>query len=88
MPCVPVSLPDGGSAILCFKRGPRRKCKVCGRPATKLCDFVVAPAHGHLPAKTCNKSLCDACAVHVGPDTDHCPDHPRATGAQLQFEGL
>ena len=54
-------------AIVCTRGQRRRRC-ACGRLATKLCDFPRGRG-------TCSKPLCEACAVAVGPDRDHCPDH-------------
>ena len=68
MVCETVKTGDG-YAIVC-SRGRRKppKC-ACGRPSTKLCDWPTANG------KTCDKPLCAGCAVHVGRDRDHCPDH-------------
>jgi hypothetical protein len=88
MICEHVTLPGGINAIVCG-RGRRRPalCK-CGRPSTKLCDFEIAPAIHSAKAKTCDKPLCDACAVSVGKNKDFCPDHPRPEGAQLKLGEL
>lgn len=85
MPCIPFTMKDNGPAILCV-RGRRTKpkpCACCGRPSSKLCDFerAVPMIHGGIQSrvqKTCDKPLCGNCAVKVGPEIDHCPDHPRA----------
>lgn len=61
---------EGGFAIVCGPRRPRRRC-ACGNWATKECDFP-APRR---KSKTCDKPLCDRCAVRVGPDKDECPGH-------------
>lgn len=83
MTCEHVKLPSGGVAIVCG-RGPRPiKCAHCGARGRRLCDFVTEPARNHALAKTCDKGLCDACAVSVGKGIDHCPDHPKAVGAQF-----
>jgi hypothetical protein len=71
--CRPVRLADGVKAIVCT-RGTRRRC-VCGRPATKLCDFPTGRG-------TCDKPLCGRCARPVGPDRDFCPNHPREEKTQ------
>ena len=57
-------------AIVCGPRRPRRRC-ACGRWATRECDYP-AP---HRKSKTCDKPLCDVCAVRVGPNRDYCPGH-------------
>lgn len=70
MACKWIQLPGGGVAHI--NMGNRRPalCQTCRKkPHTKLCDFPAGDG------KTCDKRLCDGCAVHVGPDADHCPDH-------------
>lgn len=65
-----IQMPGGGVAHICVRRGRPALCQTCRRrPHTKLCDFPTGAG------KTCDKRLCDGCAVHVGPDADHCPDH-------------
>ncbi len=74
MPCNPIKLPGGGSAIIC-SRGPRRKpCCHCGRPSDKLCDF---PLTGAKAGSTCDRPVCENHAIHREPDTDYCPTHGR-----------
>lgn len=73
MKCSTVKLPGGGVAIVCGSRQAKKHCKKCGAASTVLCDFKATPE-----SKTCDKPLCRRCAVNVGPDLDHCPDHPRA----------
>lgn len=65
---------DKGMIILCDRGGQSKRCSVCGRKATKLCDF---PLRGKLAGKTCDKDLCDKCAVSVGHSVDYCPAHAR-----------
>lgn len=53
-------------------------CPCCRkRPATKLCDFptgVVTTSIDFVPRRTtCDRPLCDECAIHVAEDTDFCP---------------
>lgn len=56
-------------AIIC---GPKKipTCSFCGSLAGLECDF---PAR---PRKTCDKPICRACAIRIGPNVDFCPDHP------------
>ena len=70
MPCRPVDLGNGVTAIVCSK-GDRRSCK-CGRRSTKLCDY---PLRGKKQGRTCDAPLCDRCATSVGRDKDYCPAH-------------
>ena len=56
------------------RRGPKFNCQTCfKREHTKLCDFRPDERTG----KTCDRKLCDECAVSVGPDLDYCPEHPK-----------
>lgn len=72
MVCGYVSIPGGGTAIVCGIR-TRRRC-ACGRPAPLLCDWKV-------PAKksgTCDRPICQRCATSPAPDKDLCPEHATA----------
>ena len=69
MPCYAVKLPNGTVALVKMARRKPKACIVCGRPASRLCDFPVAPG------KTCDRALCAGCAVQDGPDRDYCPSH-------------
>ena len=67
-----IDLGNGSRAFICIRGRQRNKpCSVCSRPGDKLCDF---PLGG---GKTCDKSLCNRCAVHTHPNTDVCPSHPK-----------
>jgi len=65
------------------------KCKFCGKKATKLCDVVTGVKRyaGHPPIVdgkmvnapmesniTCDKKICDKCAIHINEHMDICPD--------------
>jgi hypothetical protein len=79
---------DGVSGIYCTGRKGRKKCAACGTQWASLeCDFP----DQNRKSGTCDKPLCNGCAVTVGPDRDFCPHHPRdvAPGpAQTAMEGL
>jgi len=65
--CDRVTLPGGGTAIVCSQT---RRCK-CGHRATLLCDWKV-------PTKvsgTCDKPLCERCTASPAPGKDLCPKH-------------
>lgn len=49
------------------RRGDRRRC-ACGSPATRLCD-------GREGGRPCDRPLCGACAIRVGPNRDLCGVH-------------
>ncbi|MGB5809311.1 MAG: hypothetical protein WBG86_02200 [Polyangiales bacterium] len=82
MPCDHVSIdtPDGPvNAIVC-NRQRRAKCSVCRKKAgTRLCDAPLERVRyaRKTRSKTCDKPLCDDCAIVVGENTDVCPGHER-----------
>jgi|UPI000689E282 hypothetical protein len=69
MTCDRVSLPGGGSAIICSSR-TRQRC-ACGRPATLLCDWKVPTRK----SGTCDAPVCARCAYQPAPGKDLCPEH-------------
>jgi hypothetical protein len=83
MPCKHIDLPGGGSAIVCSRETRMRRCSVCKRSTRdyRLCDYPIAGE------RTCDRVLCAACAAHVEPDTDYCPDHAAllASGGRLKL---
>lgn len=67
MTCTPVSMPGGGTAIVCTST---RRCR-CGNRATLLCDWKV-------PTKksgTCDAPLCPKCTSSPAPEKDLCATH-------------
>lgn len=73
MPCQHVTLKDGTPAIACTGRRGRKRCSACKRTwATLECDFPT-PAR---KSGTCDKPLCQKCAVSKGDNLDFCPHHP------------
>lgn len=57
-------------------RRTKFNCQEClKREHTKLCDYRPAGSQ-----KTCDKKLCDKCAVKVGKDIDYCPGHLKSRG--------
>jgi hypothetical protein len=81
MPCTPVKLAGGQTAIICTGRRPRRKCSVCKeRLAQRECDYP----DQQRKSGTCDKPLCTRCAVSGGDNIDFCPSHPKdQPGQQL-----
>ena len=69
MPCQHVKIPGGGYAIICGRGKRPIICSVCHRIGSKLCDWPVGNG------KTCDRPLCDACAVSGGKEIDFCPSH-------------
>jgi hypothetical protein len=67
MPCTPFSI-GGARGFICTRR-PRPRC-ACGTPASLQCDAPTKRRSG-----TCDRHLCTACAVEVGPDRHLCPTH-------------
>lgn len=86
MTCRTVKIGDQ-VGIVCSRGQRPRKCSACReRRATKLCDYVVGFHSGVQDPNTCDKPLCDRCAVSVGQDRDYCPSHglpPRQIGLDL-----
>lgn len=69
MTCEHVTMPDGGTAIVCSSR-KRQRCK-CGRDAFLLCDWKV-------PGKrsgTCDAPICNVCGISPAPGKDLCAKH-------------
>ena len=72
MTCHYVTLPTGGTAIVCTAGGAKR-CP-CGRLANRLCDWK-------LPSKrsgTCDAPLCGRCSTSPAPGRDLCAAHADA----------
>jgi hypothetical protein len=72
MTCEHVSLPGGGSAIVCSS-GRSKRC-ACGGRATLLCDWKVPSRR----SGTCDAPICRRCTVSPASDKDLCPDHAEA----------
>jgi hypothetical protein len=75
--CTPINLGDGVTGWTCGRRPARKPCCECRqRPHTKLSDFKLT---GTKRGKTCDRPLCDACAVTVGrrgtDSVDYCRAH-------------
>ena len=70
-----------------------RKCCICGKEATRLCDAIIGESSyiGHPPKKngvvdwntpmsnkvTCDKPLCDKHATAITEGMDLCPEHAK-----------
>lgn len=70
MACEHVSLPGGGSAIVCGPR-KRKRCTSCGGPASLLCDWKVGEG-------TCDEPICARCTTSPAPNKDLCHSHAAA----------
>ena len=61
---------------------PKELCEICHkRPFSLLCDFqinsgIISSTNGFrgIP-QTCDKKMCEGCAVNVWYDGDICPSH-------------
>ena len=79
MTCKTVQIGDM-KAIVCTTPERRRRCSQCGcmvdTGKLKLCD---APRISD-PRRTCDRPLCEGCAVHPYPDRDidFCREHAAA----------
>ena len=69
MTCEHVTLPNGGTAIVCSSRR-RKRCK-CGRPEELLCDWKVPSGR----SGTCDAPICRRCSFSPAPGKDLCPTH-------------
>jgi hypothetical protein len=71
----------GTTMVIACSRGARRSepCSTpgCGRTYSKLCDFPLVQLEFGKEPKTCDRKLCDRCAVHVGPNRDLCQPHAK-----------
>jgi hypothetical protein len=76
MNCTRISLPGGGTAIICGSKPRTPKCTFCYRKndATLLCDAIVGRTIGGAPF-TCDAPVCPSCAKEVGPNLHRCPRH-------------
>ncbi len=72
MPCDPVKLPGGTSAIVCSRGRRPIRCVTCGQPGNLLCDYPVT-RDGR--STTCDRPCCKQHAVQVGKGLHHCMAH-------------
>lgn len=80
MPCVPFRSSDGEiSGFACTRGSSRKRCAVCGSPATIACDW---PLQGLKVGQTCDRALCRRCATRIRPNVDYCPAHARMASEQ------
>ena len=72
MPCEPLLDENGKVCGFACSRGHTKQepktCYICGKPATKLCDYRDG-------FTTCDRPMCDVHTHHVGQDTDYCAEH-------------
>jgi len=85
MPCTPVDLGNGTTAIVCTRGRPGSRNRLCScqRRATLVCDW---PVEG---GKTCDKNICTSCR-RVVRGLDICPFHrgePPLTEAEQKAAG-
>lgn len=74
MTCDVVTMPDGGTAIVCSRsRAPVQRCR-CGNRATLLCDWKVSTNK----SGTCDAPLCRKCTTSPAPEKDLCQVHADA----------
>lgn len=78
--CDVIEMPGGGKAFIRMSGRAPELCPFCSkRRHTALCDFPVGGG------KTCDLPICDQCRTHIGKDTDYCPRHKDAPGAQANL---
>lgn len=86
MHCENIDVPGVGRVIICGRNPSidvRAACRVCGAPASKLCDFptrrpVIHGGRQTLQKGTCDAPLCEKCTTDIGGDSDLCPVHAKA----------
>lgn len=83
MSCDYIAFP-GGYAIVCNRAKRPRACKVCGRRASRECDFPIKPRGGGKP-RTCDAPLCGQCAKAWTSDLALQPSAPPAPGDTLDL---
>lgn len=75
MTCTFISIPGGGTAIICGPKPRRRKCSVCGdmvgHASQRECDWKMGAG------ATCDRLICSACTSVPAPGKDLCPTHAR-----------
>jgi hypothetical protein len=62
------------TAIVCHGgRRPREQLCLCGKPATRLCDWIIAKRGKRIVR--CSAPMCDGCSIRPAPEKDLCPTH-------------
>lgn len=68
MTCKVVKTPEL-TAIVCSRGQRPLRCVCCGRPADRLCDFVLEGG------RTCDRAICAQCTDRPARGVDFCPEH-------------
>lgn len=74
MTCEFIEHSSGARMIVCSRTSGKEKCKWCGKPTEKLCDF---PVTRDGKKTTCDAKMCSGCTKKVGKNIDYCPPHAR-----------
>jgi hypothetical protein len=71
---------NGRELAIACSRGERHRCSTpgCQNDGTKQCDF---PVKRNGKPGTCDRYICQKCAMRVGPDLDYCGPHARQAKA-------
>lgn len=78
MKCDYVELPNGSRAIVCTsaRRGAKQQKCACGKPATIQCDWKLPQMRDTIGKQgTCDRHICEKCALEVAPDKHLCGEH-------------
>lgn len=81
MKCSYLDLGNGQRAIVCGSRRYKVETCACGKPATRLCDWILVEPQVPLFAidvttiKTCDIAICSSCTSSPAPGKDLCPLH-------------
>lgn len=62
---------DKNGEVYATIRTKSNTCYKCGKPSTRLCDFV----KGASKNETCDRPMCDNCANSKGSVFDFCDEH-------------
>lgn len=68
MTCEHVSVPGGGTAIVCTRGKRPIRCSACGKRGDRLCDWKV-------DGGTCDKPICKRCTFSPARGKDLCTEH-------------
>jgi hypothetical protein len=80
MPCTPLKLGDGVTALICSRGRTRKRCRYCSGAGGRLCDF---PVTRDGVRGTCDAPLCSRCTTKIAGDGDLCRAHAPLWDAAL-----
>lgn len=78
---MPTTTNDRLTIFVCGRKRENCSTPGCRNNADRQCDF---PVKRNGQNATCDRFICSACAVRVGPNLDHCGPHARAAAKGVQ----